>query len=917
LIIKEKKQKFAPEQISSLILSKLKRSAERHLKTQVNSCVVTIPAHFHEEQRNATMKACGDAGFKVLGTLNEPEAAALAFGFQKINKNEDPEIEKNILVFDLGGGTFDVSILGVKNLNFTDKGKYGDPHFGGEDFDNALVDYCIDKFYEMKKIKIDKVNDPVPMKRLKMSCENAKKILSRNEKTQIELNDLKDNEDLSLEITRELFENICGHLFDKCISPIFDLLNEIGISAGGIDDIVLIGGSTKIPRIRQLIKNIFFQEPNTSINPDEAVAYGAAIMAAKLSGFEDKKIENILIKDITPYSLGIAVYDPDYSPTLMLLNFLSNLSKVDLKKGNKNKDAIFEINTNDALLMNSIIKKGSPIPNENTKLYHTLVDNQKEVEIEVYEGENGLVKDNTLLGKFRIKNLPPKKAGEVLFDVTFKIDSNSILTATAQLRNEKEKKSQLVVETLKGGISKNIINLVEKSGNIGIKDEKFKKMRKLKEEIDEYFSKIINPKKDEDDNLSDEEKDEIKFNLICNYYKAIEEFISLFDQKDLKNEAILDKIFEYLEKLFDSYKMALQIKSQVNKDFQEEVIKKVGNYFSNFFESKMFRLVDLLEKLNGIPTKIFFDTAVSLMQLFFVKGQMYKSDSKEENFNKYYAKIYFKASLDISEKYKLDKSKEIVDRKKKNQYEGIKNRCLSSINNLDAEYLIEVNKALSSNKLVSNELKNKKEKLHLLLDSLHQNISRLEGFDDKDSDKNISLCYANIVKIEFKLLENINNLNIIKDYANKCFEISNKEGNENFKKKSWFKEFEQIKKELDEKIKRKEEESDEEKIRIREKMTDTLKDISEKAKKMKECEFIKFIIDNYLPKGYKKEDDYVNKYKKNPEETLEKLTTAYHTSNYHGKDITFEKYLIIEQIQTELNKIQTKNKEPLNKINFI
>ena len=332
-----KKQKFAPEQISSLVLSKLKRSAERHLKTQVNSCVVTIPAHFREEQRNATMKACNDAGFKVLGTLNEPEAAALAFGFQKGNKNEDPEIEKNILVFDLGGGTFDVSILGVKNLNFTDKGKYGDPHFGGEDFDNALVDYCIDKFYEMKKIKIDKVNDPGPMKRLKMSCENAKKILSRKEKTQIELNDLKGNEDLSLEITRDLFEKICGYLFDKCISPIFDLLNEIGISAGAIDDVVLIGGSTKIPRIRQMLKNIFYQEPNTSINPDEAVAYGAAIMAAKLSGFEDKKIEDILIKDITPYSLGIAVYDPDYSPTLLLFNFLSNLSKIDLKKDKKMK----------------------------------------------------------------------------------------------------------------------------------------------------------------------------------------------------------------------------------------------------------------------------------------------------------------------------------------------------------------------------------------------------------------------------------------------------------------------------------------------------------------------------------------------------------------------------------------------------
>ena len=913
-----KKQKFAPEQISSLVLSKLKRSAERHLKTQVNSCVVTIPAHFREEQRNATMKACRDAGFKVLGTLNEPEAAALAFGFQKGNKNEDPEMEKNILVFDLGGGTFDVSILGVKNLNFTDKGKYGDPHFGGEDFDNALVDYCIDKFYEMKKIKIDKVNDPGPMKRLKMSCENAKKILSRKEKTQIELNDLKGNEDLSLEITRELFEKICGYLFDKCISPIFDLLNEIGISAGAIDDVVLIGGSTKIPRIRQMIKNIFYQEPNTSINPDEAVAYGAAIMAAKLSGFEDKNIEDILIKDITPYSLGIAVYDPDYSPALLLINFLSNLSKIDLKKGNKNDKTIFDIDTNDALLMNSVIKKGSPIPNENTKLYHTLVDNQKEVEIEVYEGEGALVKDNNLLGKFRIKNLPPKKAGEVTFDVTFKIDSNSILTVTAQLRDDKDNKNQLVVETTKGGVSKNIINIVENSGNIGVKDEHIIKMKKLKKEIDEYYDKIINPKKDEDDDIIDEElKDEKKFNIICNYSKAIEEFISLFDQKDLKNEAILDKIFEYLEKLFDSYKLALQIKSQVNKDFQKEIIKKVAGYFSTFFDSKMFWLLDLLEKLNGINNKMFFEIAVSLMQLFLIKGQYYKTDFKDENFNKYYSKKYFRAALDISEKYKLDKLKDIIERDKKNAYELLKNSCIASINNLDSEYLIEVNKALSSNKLISNEIKNKKEKLLLLLDSLHQNISRLEGFEDKESNLNISLCYANIVKIEFKLLENTNNLNVISDYARKCVEISNKKGNENIKKKSWFKEFLQIKKELDEAIKRSEQENDEEKIRIRERMTDTLKDISEKAKTMKDCEFIKFIIDNYPPKGYKKEDDYVNQYKKNPEETLEKLTSVYHTSNYHGKDITYERYLIIEQIETELNKLQTKNKEPLNKINFI
>ena len=169
-----KKQKFYPEQISSLVLRKLKKSAERHLNTEVNSCVITIPAHFREAQKNATIKACQEAGFKVLGTLNEPEAAALAFGLEKDNKKkkgeEDPDEERNILIFDLGGGTYDVSILQVKNMIFTDKGKFGDPHFGGEAFDNALVDYCIDKFYEMKKIKIDKNNDPEPMKRLKFSC---------------------------------------------------------------------------------------------------------------------------------------------------------------------------------------------------------------------------------------------------------------------------------------------------------------------------------------------------------------------------------------------------------------------------------------------------------------------------------------------------------------------------------------------------------------------------------------------------------------------------------------------------------------------------------------------------------------------------------------------------------------------------
>ena len=243
------------------------------------------------------------------------------------------------------------------------------------------------------------------MKILKMACESAKKILSSKNKIQIELNCLKNNEDLSLEISRDLFEEICGHLFDKCINPISELLQKLNISQGNIDEVILIGGSTKIPRIRRMLKSIFFREPNTFINPDEAVASGAAIMAAKLSGVEGKEIQDILIKDITPFTLGIAVFNDEVSRVLILLNFLESLNKPEKldDKGIKNI-------ANNALLMSTVIKKGSPIPYDNTEQYHTVHDNQEEVEFEVYEGESTLVKENNLLGKFRVKNLPKKKS---------------------------------------------------------------------------------------------------------------------------------------------------------------------------------------------------------------------------------------------------------------------------------------------------------------------------------------------------------------------------------------------------------------------------------------------------------------------------------------------------------------------------
>ena len=901
-----KKRTFSPEQISSLILSKLKRSAEAHLKTTVDSCVVTIPAHFREEQKNATIKACEEAGLKVLGTLNEPEAAALAFGYEGRNrksKNANNENEKHILIFDLGGGTFDVSILKVENLKFKVLEKFGDPHFGGEDFDNALVNYCIDKFYEMKQIKIDKNNDPDSMKRLKMACENAKKILSNKEKTQIEINGLKYNEDLSLEITRDLFEEICGSLFDKCISPISELLQKLGISEGCIDEVILIGGSTKIPRIRRMLKSLFYQEPNTSINPDEAVAYGAAIMAAKLSGTEGKDINEILIKDITPFTLGIAVYHPEVSNVLMLLNFLKNLDKL-------NENNMKNIGK-DSLLMSSIIKKGSPIPYDNTEVYHTISDDQEEAEIEVYEGESTFVKNNNLLGRFRIKDLPKKKAGEVHFDVNFKIDSNGILTVTAQLTDDQNHKTQLTVETYKGGVSKNEFNILEKAENLDTKDNKFYKMRNLRKEMDQYYEQIINPKKnieDEDDDQKLDEmerlrkKEEEKFDLINNYSHSIEEFISLFENKDLENEAILEKIFEYLEKLFKAYKMALQIRSQVNSEFEQKIINNISSYFTKFYVQKIFWLEDLLKILEGIPIKLFYEVAINLMQLFMIKGQLCETEAKNGNFNKFYSKQYYKGALDIITKYNLDKDIKRIDRNKQESYQKLKSKCLAGINNLNAEFSIKTKNALSSNKLVDNTLKNDKERLYLMLDNFHENISKLEGLDDDESRRLLAFSYANIVKIEYKLLENKIHLNIIYDYGNKCKQLaSNKSTISN---KSWFKEFLVIQKEIEDEINIKESKKNEERIIIKQNMQGVLDKISNEAKEKSRLDFIKFIIDNYPPIGYKKEDDYIKRFNENPDKTLEDLSNAYHPSQYHGKDVTYEKFLIIEQIATELNKMK-------------
>ena len=285
-----------------------------------------------------------------------------------------------------------------------------------------------------------------------------------------------------------------------------------------------------------------------------------------------------------------------------------------------------------------------------------------------------------------------------------------------------------------------------------------------------------------------------------------------------------------------------------------------------------------------------------------IKGQLCENEAKTGNFNKYYSKQFYKGALEIIRKFNLDKDIKRIDREKQKSYELIKKKCLAGINNLNAEFSIKITNSLSSNKLVENNLKNEKEKLYLILDNFHENISKLEGLDDDESYKLLAFSYANIVKIEYKLLENKTNLNIICDYGNKCKHIGNNK--KIISKKKRYTEFLDIQKEIEEEISFRQTEKSKEKIMIKEKMKDVLDKISNKAKGKNKLEFIKFIINNYPPIGYKKGDDYIKRFIKNPDKTLEDLTSVYHPSLYHGKDVSYETFLIVEQIATELNKMK-------------